>query len=148
MTTMLDNSSKKLLNSLVCAVCECPHRVEEEGGIILNKDDDYVFVRIKNIHENTQTAYGLYETDLCELKTKIFPKIAEGWKLYASFHTHPMFGASPSSLDINKLFEGFKNNYIYSPIQKTYSITTWKNNNWNIQFITKEELENLEKLDQ
>ena len=140
------STAKTILAALLCAVDECPHRLEEEGGIILNKDEDYMFVRVKNIHEATQTAHGLYETDLVELKDKIFTRMTEGWKMHASFHTHPMFGASPSSLDINKLFQGFPQNYIYSPIQKTYSLTTWKDNDWHVQFITKNHVEDLEKL--
>lgn len=118
--------NKKLWTQLLIASTECNDPLEEQGGLILNKDDEYTFVLIRNVHEGSQTAIGLYETDKQELKEKVFSRIPEGWKMYGSFHTHPCFSATPSVTDMTYLFQGFENNYVYSPKQKTFSATTWE----------------------
>lgn len=142
---MEDAEMIKLVESLLQAADECRHLREEEGGIILNNADDYTFVKIKNIYEGSHTAYGLYETDLQELSSKVFSKLTEGWRMYASFHTHPTFAPTPSNTDITKLFEGFKTNYIYSPIKQTFSVTSWGGEHWHTHYVTKENIENLKK---
>lgn len=116
---------RQLIAAILAAGEQCTSNVEEEGGIILYKDADYVFARVKNIHEGTTTAAGLYETDLEELKAHVLSRVAEGWKFYASFHTHPSFSPTPSSLDLTKLFQGFKYNVIYSPKLGLFSFNEW-----------------------
>jgi proteasome lid subunit RPN8/RPN11 len=116
---------------------ECKNRSEEEGGVILNKDDYFEFIKIKNAHADTSVAFGLYETDLSELSMRVFPKIAEGWKMYASFHTHPTFSPVPSSIDMTKLFQGFKYNIIFSPIKDMFSYSFWNNEESLISYIPK-----------
>jgi proteasome lid subunit RPN8/RPN11 len=125
MNKIIQINNKSLVLALVQASEECSHTQEEEGGLILSKDEERLFIKIKNKHKGTVQAVGLYETDLTELKDKVFSKLSEGWKMYASFHTHPSFSPSPSSLDLNSLFVGFVYNFIYSPIGQIYSLNTW-----------------------
>jgi proteasome lid subunit RPN8/RPN11 len=117
---------KKLWHQLLSAAEACNHPLEEQGGLILKKNEDYLFVQIKNIHAGSHTAVGLYETDKTELKTKIFSRMGEGWLMYASFHTHPCFSATPSVTDMTYLFQGFENNYVYAPKPKVFSATSWE----------------------
>jgi proteasome lid subunit RPN8/RPN11 len=117
--------SKALASELIKASEICKHRVEEEGGLILNRGDEFVFVPVQNIYKGTPTAAGLYETEQSDFTGKVFPLLKEGWKFYASFHTHPSFSPNPSGLDLNVLFQGFKHNYIYAPRPETFSYTTW-----------------------
>jgi proteasome lid subunit RPN8/RPN11 len=121
----LENNLKAVL---LDAVEICKHPVEEEGGIILQRNNDYMFVYVLNIFRNTPTAAGLYETEQDMLATDVFPKLAEGWRFYASFHTHPSFSPTPSNLDLTALFQGFKHNFIYAPKLNEFSYTTWINN--------------------
>ena len=115
----------RLAKTILVAAENCTHTVEEEGGIILEKDGEYCFVKVKNIHEGTDIAAGLYETDQIELKENVFSKVADGWKFYASFHTHPRYTPTPSSLDLQKLFQGFKYNVIFSPVREIFSYSQW-----------------------
>lgn len=117
--------SKALASELLKAAEICKHRVEEEGGLILNRGDEFVFVPVQNIYKGTPTAAGLYETEQSDFTGKVFPLLKEGWKFYASFHTHPSFSPNPSELDLNVLFQGFKHNYIYAPRPENFSYTTW-----------------------
>lgn len=112
---------------MLSAVEQCIHPLEEEGGVVLFKDGTYLFVRVKNIYEGTPTAKGLYETDQEELIANVLSKVGEGWKLFASFHTHPTFSATPSQLDVSALFRGFKYNIIYSPVRGEFSYSIWEN---------------------
>jgi len=121
----MDIKNKALLKEVLKAGGECTHSVEEEGGIILHKDGEYYFTKVKNIHTGTEHAFGLYETDQDELRDKVLSKVAEGWKMYASFHTHPSFSPAPSSLDLAKLFQGFKYNIIFSPKTYMFSFNEW-----------------------
>jgi len=113
---------------MVAAAEQCLSTIEEEGGIILEKDGEYVFVHVKNKHADTPRAPTLYETDLTELKEHVLGKVAEGWKFYASFHTHPSFSPNPSNLDLSELFTGFKYNIIYSPKLDLFSFNQWVGN--------------------
>jgi len=133
----------RLAKTLLQAVENCPHPVEEEGGIILAKDDEYCFVKVKNIHKGTDTAAGLYETDQTELKENVLTKVADGWKFYASFHTHPKYTPTPSSLDLEKLFQGFKYNAIYSPVREIFSYSQWLGEKSSPYYIPKTTLEAL-----
>ena len=104
---------------------ECFNPIEEEGGIIIEKEKVYEFVKIKNVYEGTSSAPSLYETDREKLSELIFSKICKGWKMYASFHTHPSFSATPSDLDLTKLFQSFKYNIIYSVKNDMFSYSEW-----------------------
>jgi proteasome lid subunit RPN8/RPN11 len=117
--------AKALSAAILSATSQCSHFDEEEGGIIINKDSEYMFAKIKNIYAGTVTAYGLYETDQQELKEKVLDRVAKGWRMYASFHTHPSFSAAPSNLDITKLFQGFRYNVIFSRRNQMLSPNTW-----------------------
>ena len=99
------------------AVAECLGENEEEGGIILSKGFRYEFIKLRNVHTGTPTAVCLFEVDPQEYGDKILPKILEdGFKSFGSFHTHPTgCRALPSTTDLNKLFKGFANNFIWSP---------------------------------
>jgi proteasome lid subunit RPN8/RPN11 len=142
---IIESANKPLIHSMLAAAKACDHRVEEEGGIILSKEGEYVFVKVKNIHEGTSTASGLYETDQQELKDNVFSKVSAGWKLHASFHTHPAFSPNPSSLDINKLFLGFKYNIIFAPISNMFSYSQWEGNRSLMYYMPAYTLENLVK---
>jgi proteasome lid subunit RPN8/RPN11 len=123
---MLDN--KEFTKVMVQASLECSHPLEEEGGVILSRGDEYRFVKITNTHKNTPTAVALYEADKQELGKCMFDLYKEGWLLFSSFHTHPQFAPFPSNLDLNTLFQGFQHNVIYAPLyQEAFSYSTWEN---------------------
>lgn len=133
-----------LSHALLEAVKECNHTLEEEGGIILNKENDYLFVKIKSIFSGTPTAIGLYETDKSELGKKVLMRMSsEGWQMYASFHTHPSFSAEPSNTDMTYLFRGFKHNYIYAPRSKYFSLTSWEGDECSTQYTSRKQIESL-----
>jgi proteasome lid subunit RPN8/RPN11 len=116
---------ESFLKAMISASVECTSTKEEEGGIIMEKDAVYEFVRVKNVYEGTDRASGLYETDQEELSQLIFSRVCKGWKMHASFHTHPSFSPTPSSLDLDKLFQGFRYNIIWSPTHRTFSYSAW-----------------------
>jgi len=137
--------NKALISAVLEAASQCTHHVEEEGGVILERGDEYTFGRVKNIHAGTETAIGLYETDLGELKSNVFNKLKEGWKMYASFHTHPSFGPTPSNLDLTKLFTGFKNNVIFSPRLNVFSFNEWDDDEPVTYYLSESTLQTLLK---
>jgi len=139
----MDIKNKYLISAILDAAAECTHPVEEEGGIVLSKNDDYVFAKVKNIHSGESIAAGLYETDQQELKEKVLDKIAEGWTMYASFHTHPSFSPTPSTLDLTKLFQGFKYNIIFAPRTNMFSCSEWVGERTAIYYIPTETLKHL-----
>ena len=124
-----------LVNSLGAAVRECGNSNEEEGGIILVKQNpsnggrSFKFVKVLNKMVGTPAARGLYVADPGEFGEKAFPLLTQGWRQYASFHTHPTFSPTPSSLDEDKLFRGFKYNFIFSNTEKTLSCSEWSPQN-------------------
>ena len=136
----------RLAKTILQAAESCPDAVEEQGGIILAKDGEYCFVKVKNIHEGTSTAAGLYETDQTELKDNVLTKVGDGWKFYASFHTHPKWSAVPSNLDLEKLFQGFKYNVIFSPVKEIFSYSQWLGEQSAPYYIPKTTLEALTKV--
>lgn len=103
----------------------CPLQHEEEGGIILKRKDEYQFVKVINLHRGTHTAYGLYVAEPAGFGSEVVPLLSKGWQMYASFHTHPQFSCTPSQLDHDKLFQGFKYNYIYSHRDLEFSCSDW-----------------------
>lgn len=113
---------------MLAAIEECQDTLEEEGGVIINKLDDYEFVKLKNRYTGTYKACGLYHADDDELRDKVFSRIKDGWRFHSSFHTHPQFPATPSSLDTGTLFDGFKYNIIYSIEKKAFSYSEWVDN--------------------
>lgn len=141
----MDIKNKHLLTAVLTAGDQCQHAVEEEGGIILAKDNGYVFAKVKNIHAGTSEAVGLYETDQHELKDKVLDEVAKGWQIYASFHTHPSFSPAPSSLDMHSLFQGFKYNIIFSPRTYMYSFSEWVGPKSIIYYVPTETLKHLLK---
>lgn len=113
---------------LVTAAMECPDRLEEEGGVILKNVRDhsaFTFVKVKNVHRRTSTAHGLYVAEPEDFGSKVIPMLSKKWELYASFHTHPQFSSTPSMLDYDKLFQGFRYNYIYSTRDREFSCSDW-----------------------
>lgn len=91
---------------------------EEEGGFILKREDEYLFVKVKNANTGTEVALVLFTADRAEFGTKVIPHQKDGWIIWASFHSHPGNSVMPSSTDLTKLFKGFPNNFIYSPKSK------------------------------
>jgi hypothetical protein len=138
--------NSRLARAILKAAESCPHKIEEEGGIILEKDGEYCFVKVKNIYEGTDIAAGLYETDQTELKEKVLNKVGDGWKFYASFHTHPRYTSTPSRLDLEKLFQGFKYNVIFSPVKEIFSYSQWLGDESAPYYIPKTTLESLIKI--
>lgn len=123
--SLLQNINLKLAHEIGKASSVCGQSAEEEGGIILEKDGEYQFVKVKNKNSGESIAEGLYETDIEDLQKNVFPMVKTGWKFYASFHTHPSFSATPSRLDLEKLFNGFKYNVIFASQQKVFSYSEW-----------------------
>ena len=124
----------KLQEALLEATKACNHEIEEEGGIILHNPavpDQYEFVKLRNQNTGTEIAPVLWTADRQEYAEKIIPKIMNGMRHYASFHTHPRFLPIPSRIDLNELFPGFSINYIYS--QVALAITEW---NTNSEFVS------------
>lgn len=110
-----------LINALKLAVKTCCETIdEEEGGIIMVRDNDYKFVRLENNLKGTPIAKSLISFET-EYGTKIIPMFKERWRCYASFHTHPRFPCYASSIDYDNLFNGFRHNYIYSRCNKNIS---------------------------
>lgn len=98
------------------AMSECPGVNEEEGGVILTRNGEYEFIKLRNKHTGTPTAVGLFEVDPKEYGEKVITKFDLGFRNYASFHTHPTgCRALPSTIDLSRLFRGFPDNFIWSP---------------------------------
>lgn len=112
-----------LTNELLSAVKQCTSLKEEEGGVLLTKDGTIRFVKITNNLSGEPIAQGLWEADRQEYYDKVLAEIKNGWQVYASFHTHPIFLPIPSALDLTELFKGFSRNFIYS--NKYNKITEW-----------------------
>jgi hypothetical protein len=89
---------------------------EERGGFILKKGNDFKFIPVMNIHTGTSISHGLYRPEPNEFGEKVLgPILYDGWKLYASFHTHPNgYSPIPSGIDVQQLFLGHQINYIYA----------------------------------
>ena len=136
---------ESFVKAILKASEDCTSTQEEEGGLILEKEGVYEFVRVKNLYEGTDRASGLYETDQEELSQLVFSKICKGWKMHASFHTHPSFSPTPSSLDLDKLFQGFRYNIIWSPVHRTFSYSQWIGEDSCVTYIPIKTLEKLIK---
>jgi proteasome lid subunit RPN8/RPN11 len=122
---LFENINHLLAKEIVEASRVCGYSEEEQGGIILEKNGEYVFTYVKNKHRGSDMAPQLYETDLEDFKENVAPKVADGWKFFASFHTHPSFSPTPSRLDLEKLFTGFKYNVIFATHQKMFCWAEW-----------------------
>jgi len=115
-TNPVNHPEGSITEALRVARVECLGRHEEEGGIILRNGEVFRFIKLTNRHTGTPTAVGFFEVDPQEYAEKILPLFNEGWKNYASFHTHPTgCRARPSMVDLTRLFNGFPDNYIWSP---------------------------------
>lgn len=99
------------------AVGICTNRNEEEGGVIIHHppSGEFKFHHFRNENSGTPRALTLYIADRTAFASTVFPKFKEGWRLFASFHTHPQFPPGASNTDITYLFKGFRRNFIYSP---------------------------------
>jgi proteasome lid subunit RPN8/RPN11 len=124
--SLISKFNTRLGRVLLGAAMECRKDYEEEGGILLTKQSkDFIFVKVRNLHEGEPTAYGLYVADPHAFGSKVIPMLGKGWEMYGSFHTHPQFSPLPSQLDYDKLFQGFKYNYIYSHRDREFSCSDW-----------------------
>lgn len=101
--------------------------LEERGGVIIYRGEEYQFIPLTNSNTGTPIAPGLFTADRFEYAEKIIPLFKEGWRHYASFHTHPQFPPWPSNIDMNELFPGFPINYIYSGLTDKLFKYTWIN---------------------
>jgi hypothetical protein len=131
---LIEKINKGLARAVATATVECGDSKEEEGGIILTNNQssgarDYKFIKVINDRRGTLSARGLYVANPEDFGKHVFPSISEGWNMYASFHTHPTFSATPSSLDEDKLFRGFKYNFIFSNSERTVSCSEWSPQN-------------------
>lgn len=114
-----------LNHELLKACTECKWDGEEEGGIIVQKGDDFLFTKLTNENTGSPIAAGLYTVDRKEYGEKIIKLFNDGWINYASFHTHPDgCPARASTIDLSKLFKGFQRNYIFSPWNKDLTLYT------------------------
>lgn len=118
-----EEHNRSIVGALEAAVNECSETIEEEGGVILVKGDDYCYYKLRNQNTGTSIAPVLWTADRDEYAKNVIPAYAKGWRHYASFHTHPQFLPLPSGIDYDVLFPGFPVNYIYSPV--TQEITQW-----------------------
>ena len=91
---------------------------EEEGGFILKKGDDFHFIKVWNANRGNPIAVALYTADREYFGKVVVPFFSKGWELWGSFHSHPGTSVAPSGTDINRLFRGHPNNFIYSPKSK------------------------------
>lgn len=116
-----------LVEALRQALQECKGENEEEGGFLVKKDDDTVqFFKITNAHSGTLTARGLFEPDRAEYGEKVIASYGQGFKNFASFHTHPTnYPAYPSGTDVTRLFNGQPINFIWSPSLKDLRVYTY-----------------------
>lgn len=104
-----------LIDCLNQAIASSTNQIEEEGGIILKKEDEYKYIKIRNNHTGTKIAWGLYEVDRQEYGNNIIPLFNGSWRNYATFHTHPNgCRPYPSLIDLTRLFKGARTNFIYS----------------------------------
>jgi proteasome lid subunit RPN8/RPN11 len=125
---------------MIRAASICGRSIEEEGGIIMTHGTEAEFVKIRSIHVGTTTAHGLYEADKSDFGQIITPMVRDGWKITASFHTHPAFSATPSNLDLNVLFRGFKHNVIYATERNVFSYSVWTAEDLNTFYMTADTL--------
>jgi hypothetical protein len=132
---LIEKINRDLARAISTAVVECGDSKEEEGGIILSfihpefGTRQFKFIKVINDRRGTLSARGLYVANPEDFGKHVFPLISEGWNMYASFHTHPTFSATPSSLDEDKLFRGFKYNFIFSNSERTVSCSEWSPQN-------------------
>jgi len=118
---------------------------EEVGGVILQRKGwkstvyytspradysrntlDFIWVPLHNQHTGTPTAHGLFEATQEEFTKKAIPLLRDGWKRYATFHTHPSFSYHPSHTDLTELFKSYHINYIYSIPENCVAKYTWQ----------------------
>ncbi len=109
-------------NVILQAIRECHtdvpvlEQLEEHGGWILKKGNDYKFFFLKNDNTGTVRAQMLFSANKKSVGDGPLKAIVkEGWSNFATFHTHPQFSINPSSIDWNLLFQNSKYNFIYSP---------------------------------
>ena len=108
------------------AIAQCPSNasLEEEGGVIFRKDNQFRFERLRNSLTGTPEAKVLWVADQTEF-AKFVPLFADNWEMI-SFHTHPAFPPFPSAKDRTVLFEGFQTNYIWSHATSQLTRTSWE----------------------
>ena len=114
--------TESAVKSLLRAVRQAPESVntgleEEQGGFILRKQDEFLFVQVRNANTGTPSAPGLYTADAQEYGEKVIKlELTGGWKLFATFHTHPTNCSPwPSGTDVGNLFKSAKVHFIFAP---------------------------------
>lgn len=108
------------------AIKQCKEGNEEQGGFILQKGSRYKFIKIHNDNSGTSIAKALYTANRKEFGDKVISLIVQGWDNIATFHTHPNgFSASPSNIDLDKIFKNCRTNYIYSTQQNQLVQYVW-----------------------
>jgi len=124
---MFDTSKLKAFIDVAMKAAEECSSVEnyEQGGIIFEKNGEFKFHRIENIHNGTTRGISLYEVYIPYFGKLVSAQVLDGWKLFASFHTHPSFSAQPSRTDLDYLFKGYKYNVIYSDPTETFAFCVW-----------------------
>ncbi len=139
----------KLSDTLLQAIGQChtsipiEKRLEEHGGWILNKGDEFKFFFLRNDNTGTPRANVLFTANREDVgRGPLKYLVKDGWKNYGTFHTHPQFPVSPSDTDWNFLFQNSPYNFIYSPvtlqlgvshfIEKTENGQKWQQNVFDV----------------
>jgi hypothetical protein len=104
-------------------LCNNPD-LEEEGGVILQRGNEFKFIKLTNTNTGLPIAPVLWTADRMEYAKQVLPLFREGWTQAASFHTHPCFLPLPSGIDMFQLFPGFPLNFIYAPMHNI--IVGWR----------------------
>ena len=141
--------NQKLKQTLLQAIHACYvdvpvlTQLEEHGGWILKKDDEYKFFFLRNSNTGTVRAQMLFSADSKDVANgPLKAMMREGWTNYGTFHTHPQFSITPSSIDWNLLFQNSKHNFIYSPATEQLGCSVrdggddenqeWVNHVWDV----------------
>lgn len=112
------NNEDTIDTALDQARAACTTNMEEQGGVIVRKPEGiFKFIKIENAFAGQPQANTLWLADREEYAEKVIPLFNDGWKNYASYHTHPRWPAQPSSIDLKDLFPGFPVNYIHSSLE-------------------------------
>lgn len=117
-----------LKNIVEQAIHECVRTDDEEdGGVILIRNGDYKWVKLKNSISGESRAKVLYVIDKYgEYVDKVISQFQHGWRLFASFHVHPQFTSQCSHIDETMLFRDFNKNIIYSGLTSETRLYQWE----------------------
>lgn len=106
-----------LRQAIDAAIAATKANHEEEGGVIIHHPEsgEFEFIHLTNANSGTAIAPSLFTAVPTEYFEKVVKKFKDGWRQYASFHTHPAFTPYASGIDRANLFLGFSDNFIYAP---------------------------------